>query len=323
MPRMFMILLPLLSLMAASVMAQEVLTVKSITVQDEKAVFATVESVKVVTARARLNGTVIDLEVREGDLVTPGQVIARVVDEKLALQIRSLEAHISSLRAQFDKAGSDLARTKELISTGAVSKARLDEVQAQYNVAEGALKAGISDRDVIRRQACEGEVLAPVAGRILSVPLTVGTVVMPGEVIASVARENYVLRLSVPERYGLHLKKDDLVRLEDGKTVKILTIYPKIEGGRVTIDADINGLESYFVGERVRVWISGGERRTVVIPDDFITTRFGIDHVRLRKPDGSVMDVPVQRGTPISTADIANGIEIISGLHDGDVLEKR
>ena len=166
-----------------------------------------------------------------------------------------------------------------------MSKARLDEVQAQYNVAEGALKAGRADRDVIVRQAREGEVLAPVAGRILNVPLTIGTVVMPGEVVATLAGENYVLRLSVPERYGLMLQVGDSVKLEDGNQVNIITVYPKIENGRVKVDAALNGLSGYFVGKRVRAWIAGGERRVIVIPADYITTRYGIDHVHVRQPD--------------------------------------
>jgi len=43
--------------------------------------------------------------------------------------------------------------------------------------------------------------------------------------------------------------------------------------------------------------------------------------VRLRR-DGGMAEVPVQRGQPHPTPQLADGIEILSGLRDGDVLVK-
>ena len=60
-------------------------------------------------------------------------------------------------------------------------------------------------------------------------------------------------------------------------------VYPQIEDGRVIADATVEGLGEYFVGDRLRVWISGGTRTAFVIPSNYVTTRFGIDYVRLRQ----------------------------------------
>ena len=70
----------------------ETLTVTPRQVADEKAVFATVESISVVPARGRIGGTIAQLSVREGDPVKRGQPIALIGDEKLALQLKSLDA---------------------------------------------------------------------------------------------------------------------------------------------------------------------------------------------------------------------------------------
>ena len=58
----------------------ETLTVAPRTVADEKAVFATVESISVVPARGRIGGTIVQLNVKEGDSVTRGQAIAVIAD---------------------------------------------------------------------------------------------------------------------------------------------------------------------------------------------------------------------------------------------------
>ncbi len=61
----------------------------------------------------------------------------------------------------------------------------------------------------------------------------------------------------------------------------IRLVYPQIEDGRVIADAVVTGLGDYFVGERIRVWIADGERPAFIVPASFITTRFGIDYVRV------------------------------------------
>jgi len=78
----------------ANAASAETLTVALRPVADEKAVFATVESISVVPARGRIGGTIVQLNVREGDPVTRGQAIAAIGDEKLALQMKSLDAQI-------------------------------------------------------------------------------------------------------------------------------------------------------------------------------------------------------------------------------------
>lgn len=313
-PAFALLLLSALFLPGVAWAADAPLRVAATVVADEKAVFATVESVNVIPARARIGGTVVDLHVAEGDSVAAGQVIAKIGDEKLALQIGAMDSRISALNAQFEQAATELSRARELFAQGAVARARLDDAQTQYNVAENARKAATAERDVIRRQVGEGDILAPVSGRILSVPITRGTVVMPGEAAAMVAEENYILRLRLPERHARFLKAGDDVRLEGGVRGQIVTVYPQMEQGRVVADAAVEGLGDYFVGERVRVFVAAGEKTVLSLPHDYLTTRYGIDYVRLAPDGGTSMDVPVQRGRILDDG----RVEILSGLRVGD-----
>src|SRR5664279_1113921 len=116
-----------LALFAQAALAEQTFVVAPKTVADEKAVFATVESANVVPARARIGGTVADLAVKEGDGVKQGQVVATIGDEKLALQMKSLDAQIAGLDAQFTQAQTDLTRGEDLFSRGTIPKTRLDE----------------------------------------------------------------------------------------------------------------------------------------------------------------------------------------------------
>jgi len=308
-------------------LAQQTFIVAPKTVADEKAVFATVESTDVVPARARIGGTVVELAVKEGDAVKQGQIVATIGDEKLALQMKSLDAQIAGLEAQLAQAQTDLTRGEDLFSRGTIPKTRLDEARTAFNVASNALKSRTAERSVIQQQVTEGSVLAPTSGRVLKVPVTAGTVILAGETVATIAEQNFVLRLRVPERHAQFLKAGDPVRIDGTELGKngaqfgtIRLVYPQIEDGRVTADATVTGLSDYFVGERIRVWVSAGERVSVIVPGSFITTRFGIDYARVGNDPKSAVDVPVQRGRALPRPDMPDALEILSGLKTGDVL---
>ena len=301
------------------------------TVSDEKAVFATVESRNVVPARARIGGTVGQLRVTQGDRVSQGQVIAVVSDPKLALQMQALDAQIAGLKSQLAQAQLDLGRAQALAKSGAVSRETLDKAETASRVATSLLAARTAERAVTAQQISEGEVLAPSAGRVLEIPVIDGSVVLPGDALATIAEQNYVLRLSVPERHARFIRVGDTVRFDrqelggTGNAAgpafgRITLIYPLIQDGRVRVDATAAGVGDYFVGERIRVWVSAGTRQTYVVPSGYVLTRFGLDFVRLRRPDGTTVDIPVQRGRAQPTPAMPDGLEILSGLVPGEVI---
>ncbi len=304
-------------------------TVEPVTIIDQKAVFATVQSLNVVPARARIAGTLTRLSVRAGDAVRRGQVIGIVADEKLALQITALDAEIAGLRSQLAQARIDLGRAEKLARQGAAPVAQLDSARTALEVASSSLAAKQAARAVAQQRLKDGEVHAPISGRVLSVPVTLGTVMLGGETVADIAEHHFVLRLRVPERAGRFLAKGDRVRVDPAdlgqgaaEFGRITLVYPRIAGGVVLADAAVRGLGNYFVGQRVRVWIAAGKRSGFVIPADYLLRRFGLDYVRLVLAAGTIADVPVQRGEPHPSAALADGVEILAGLHAGDVLVK-
>lgn len=323
----FLPLAACLLMTAVSVRAETTFTVRSDNITDQKAVFATVESPSVVPARTRIGGTVAKLSVRQGDMVAAGQVIAVVADEKLLLQIASLDAEISGLQSSVEGAKTDLGRAEALARQGAGPRATMDQARTALEVATSTLRARTAQRSVLQQNLDEGQVLAPVAGRILIVPLTPGSVVMNGETVATVAEQPFRLRLRVPERNVVSLKAGDPIRLDNkqlgngtASSGVITLVYPQIEEGRVVADASVADLNNYFVGDRVLVWISAGQRQGYVVPSRYVETRFGLDYVKLRHPDGTVEEIPVQRGQDTPLPGLPDGLELLSGVHAGDTL---
>lgn len=296
------------------------LVVEVRSVPDYKAVFGTVESVDQTTARARIGGTVEDLSIDEGSEVEAGEMVARVVDEKLPLELAALDARIASLRSEVELARTEVERARTLRERGAVSQSVLDDALTNLEVTRGQLAAAEAERQVVEQRLAEGAVRTPTAGRVLEVHVTAGTVVMPGEVIATIAAERYVLRLRLPERHARFLEVGDVVRVsargvaECGRHLRegtIRQVYPRMEDGRVVADVEVEGLGDFFVGERTCVYVATGTRETIVIPPEYLFRRYGVAYVRVE----GVGEVVVQPGQTLP-----EGVEILSGLRPGDVL---
>ncbi len=314
---------------APAAAAQDVFEVKESAIDDLKAVFATVRSTDEINARVRTGGTITSLAIKRGSEVKPGDVLATVADDKLALRMKVLDAQIIGLRSRAETAKAEAQRQEQLAQRGFAAGAKLDEARTALEVASNTLKSAEAERSVITQQVEEGAVLAPAQGRVLTIPVTVGAVVMPGETIAKIAANAYVLRLELPERHARFIKTGDPVVIGGrelaasdapiGKGV-ISLVYPELQDGRVIADAQADGLGKYFVGERVLVRISAGKRDTIVVPSEYLFKHFGLDYARIKQDGGKFIDVVVQPGQPTRSDGNDDEIEVLAGLKPGDRL---
>ena len=291
-------------------------------VADLKPVPGTLTTRDMADARARISGVLVRLLVKDGDMVRQGQLIATVRDDRIGMQTGAYDAQVSAAAAQAAAAQADLARTRDLFSHGVYAQARLDQVVAQAKSANGALAAARAQRAASAELGAQGAVLAPTSGRVLTADVPAGSVVMPGQSIARITAGPTVVRIELPEAEARSLKVGDTVLLaaEDLRGAAdqglITQIHPDVTAGQVIADVTAPGLPQDLVGQRVRARIKIGDRQALVIPRRYVSTRFGVDYVRIVRPDGTGSDTPVQT-TDGPSADQA---EILSGLRAGDVL---
>ena len=315
--------MPLLfaALLAASPALAGTLTLAPTTVTEWKAVYGRVEARDTVPARARIGGLIVDLAVTEGELVKAGQKIATVQDDKIAFQVAALDAQLRALQAQLETAQSELARGQTLVDKGVMTAQRLDQLRTEVDVARNQLAATEAQRSVIVQQGAEGDVFAPGDGRVLTVPVTRGAVIMAGEVVANIGGGGVFLRLAVPERYAASLKQGAAIRINAGgkeSAGRLAKIYPQIDNGRVIADVEVDNLDTDFIDARVLVELPVAERSALLVPASAIQTRSGIDFVRVAA-GGAQAERAVVTGERTRRAD-GDYVEILTGLAAGDVV---
>jgi multidrug efflux pump subunit AcrA (membrane-fusion protein) len=188
-------------------------------------------------------------------------------------------------------------------------------------VARNAVAELDSGKAVILQQMAEGDVKAPAAGRVLSIPTRLGEVVLPGEAVATIAAGQVFLRLAIPERHATGLTMGDRVAIGDGADLRggrIEKVYPLIENGRVTVDVAVDGLSGAFIGQRVLVQVPVGTRQALAVPQAAIRRSAGLDLVVI-STGGVARTVTVVPGPVVATPD-GPMVEILSGLRAGDTV---
>lgn len=309
------------ALLAASSLHAAEVEIRAIEIVETKAVFGRVETRDVVAARARIGGTLISVDITEGDAVKQGERIALVADDKLALQLNAADARIRALTTEQANARIEYDRARDLLARGAGTQQRVDLTRTAHEVFRNQIAAAEADKAVIVQQSAEGAVVAPATGRVLTKAASRGSVIMPGEPVATIAGGGFFLRLALPERFAGSLKVGASVPV-DGRagapaaTGTLVKIFPQIENGKVIADVEVGTLGDFFVGERVLVHVPIAVRAVLAVPPTAVSNRAGVDFVAVATPSGP-RDVAVIIGGPVETPQ-GRRIEILTGLHAGD-----
>jgi membrane fusion protein, multidrug efflux system len=163
-----------------------------------------------VAITARTGGVLTQLNVKRGQHVKKGEVVAVLSDE-------AREAQVAQAQALFEQRRAELDAKRLLIEKGTLPKLDLVNLEAQYKAAEAALASAIAERD-------RGLVRAPWDGVITDLPAEVGGAAfsMAGKEIATLVSLDPMLAVAeVSERKlaGIKVGEQAEVRLVTGQTV--------------------------------------------------------------------------------------------------------
>ena len=100
----------------------------------------------------RVNGTLQEILVKEGDKVKKGQVLAQ-------LDPTDYKIRVNDRQATFDKTSKNFDRAKELIQDGTISQSDYDQVEANFRTSQAAL-------ELAKQELGYTELKAPFGGSI-------------------------------------------------------------------------------------------------------------------------------------------------------------
>jgi HlyD family secretion protein len=187
---------------------------------------------------AKLPGRLAEVLVSEGDTVAEGEVIARFedADQKSVISAASsrvavAQARVQTARANLAEVSQQIARERPLVASGAVGKANLDNLIARESALAEAVKAAEAEATAARADVStygvglkDRTITAPIGGRVVTKPATVGEFVGGVGNLTPIAEivdfSSLMVETDVPEA-RLHLVK------LGGPCEIVLDAYPK------------------------------------------------------------------------------------------------
>ena len=286
-----------------------------------------------VTIRSRVDGQLMSVNYREGQLVREGDLLAEIDPRPFQTQLTQAEGQLERDQALLNNAVVDLERYKTAYSKNAVPKQQLDTQTALVHQYEGTVKndEGLVANAKLQLDYCR--ITAPTSGRVglrLVDPgnivhatdtngMLVITQLQPMTVVFSVA-EDYLPHIQEQLRRGHHLSVEAFDRTQQKKlangslqsldnqidtttgTLKLKAIFP---------NKDNSLFPNQFVNVRLLV---ATQRGATLIPSAAIQRNADSAFVYLVKPDQTV----AMQNVSVGTTD--GEVTAVEGLQPGDTI---
>ncbi len=129
----------------------------------------------------RVSGRIAQLNMKVGDRVKAGQVIARLDDQDFRLQVSQAAASLEQARASQRNAASVLERVRGLYENNNASRNELDAARANAEAADASVQTILNQLRLARRQLGYAELSAPADCDVATVDVEVNENVAAGQ----------------------------------------------------------------------------------------------------------------------------------------------
>ena len=294
-----------------------------------------VEAVRQTVLAAQVSGAVVALDVKVGDAVRAGQMLARIDARAANQNTAASDAQVMAARASLDMATKDLERQKQLFQKSYISQGALERAESQFKSTQAQVAAQMAQAGATRTQSGFFVVKAPYAGIVSEVPVALGDMAMPGRPLLTLYDPTSLrVTVSVPQSAAAGLQKNAAVRIQlpglpadrEWVTPSRTVVLPTIDPGTHTVQLRLelppsapgsadDGAIVLAPGLFARAWLPGavGGPARLNVPARSVVRHAEMTGLYVVGADGR----PVLRQVRLGSIQ-GDSVEILSGVSAGE-----
>lgn len=307
-----------------TIAATDVTAVRTGMIEDAVPVTGNLQPLERVEIRARLEGEILNVAVREGERVRPGQMLARFDSDEEESAHQSAQADVAAAKTEVSTAEWELEQTRELFKEGAVPERDVKSDEQSLASARARLAAAESRLRTSAQALTDTRVVAPTDALVERRLVSNGEHVNRGASLFTLVRTGTLeLTGAVPARLANRITTGQVVRfVADARTFtgKVARVSPTIDPASRSVSVYIQVPNSdgslkggTFASGRI---VSRMQESALIIPTSALRQEqnTGAPYV-FRITGDDVERTPVE----IGLIDEASGIaQVVNGLKQGD-----
>ena len=266
---------------------------------NEISVSGSLMAVEEVDLKNEVAGRVVMIDLPEGKLVKKGTLLVKLFDDDLHATLKKLESQLAIQQQIFN-------RQSELLKVNGISQNDYDQTGLQLN----SLKADIDVEKTLIRKT---EVRAPFDGVIGLRSISVGAIITPSTLLATIRTENKIkLDFSVPEKYSSVIKS--------GMKIKFNMSNADVQYD-ATVMATEEGIDTSTRNLKVRAIVNSKSKE--LLPGSFtdVKVRLSENKDALVIPTQAIVPSETNKSVIVARDGKAHFIQIITGVRQASTIE--
>jgi RND family efflux transporter MFP subunit len=297
----------------------QIILLRDTLIPDDVEAPATIEPVLSAVLSTKLMGRVVDVRVREGDVVAAGAVLVRLDDRDLAARREQADAGLRAADAAHNEARLQADRLRSLFADSAAPRAHLDAAEAGLVRAEQSVRGARAMAAEVEALTDYAEIRAPFGGVVVQRLVDPGAFVAPGMPLVRIddpSRLRVIAAVPPSTVYAVRRGATVGVSIEGTHvTGTVEGVVPVSGASLVNVQVLVgNASRRFSSGSAATVSIAGAPRKALLVP------------VTALVRNGDLVGVRVFAGGRMVTRWVRLGrerggaIEVLSGLTAGDSI---